>query len=302
MTRVLVADDSAMDRRLVCGLLQRNADWEIVVAVDGKDALRQMELHIPDLVLTDLQMPEMNGLELVDAVKAEYPLTPVVLMTAQGSEELAVQALQRGAASYVPKRRLALDLQETIERVLAAAGSHRSHARLLRRLARQEWEFDIENDVELIAPLVQFLQSQLERLPSLTAGERLRVGVALEEALLNAYYHGNLEISSRLKDDDHSAYYNLARARVRESPYRERRIRVEARATQSECVFTVRDQGPGFDPSTLPDPTDPMNLDRPSGRGVLLMRTFMDDVSWQGAGNEVVMVKRLAPAAAGEPT
>ena len=56
-------------------------------------------------------------------------------------------------------------------------------------------------------------------------------------------------------------------------------------------TFTVRDEGPGFDPSKLPDPTDPANLEKISGRGLLLMRTFMDEVRFNATGNEVTMVK-----------
>ena len=59
-----------------------------------------------------------------------------------------------------------------------------------------------------------------------------------------------------------------------------------------EAVFVVRDEGPGFDPNSLPDPTDPENLLKPSGRGIMLIRTFMDAVSFNEKGNEVTMVKR----------
>src|ERR1700730_9966939 len=104
MATLLVVDDSAMDRRLVGGILDKNPEWTVLYAVNGKEALAEIENNIPDLVLTDMQMPEMNGLQLVTTVKEEYPLIPVVLMTAQGSEEIAVQALRAGAASYVPKR------------------------------------------------------------------------------------------------------------------------------------------------------------------------------------------------------
>ena len=57
-------------------------------------------------------------------------------------------------------------------------------------------------------------------------------------------------------------------------------------------VVEVSDDGPGFDPESLPDPTDPANLDRVSGRGLLLMKTFMDDVTYNATGNEVTMTKR----------
>src|SRR5690349_13770360 len=105
MPTVLVVDDSPIDRRLAGGLLENHFACDVQFAADGKEALQQIERVAPDLVLTDLQMPEMNGLELVAAVKRDYPFVPVVLMTAQGSEDLAAEALRRGAASYVPKRR-----------------------------------------------------------------------------------------------------------------------------------------------------------------------------------------------------
>ena len=67
---------------------------------------------------------------------------------------------------------------------------------------------------------------------------------------------------------------------------------------ENEIKFVVRDQGPGFNPSTLPDPTSPQYLDRPSGRGLLLMRAFMDAVIYNDAGNEVTLVKHRVTAAA----
>ncbi|MEM8681572.1 MAG: ATP-binding protein, partial [Planctomycetota bacterium] len=56
--------------------------------------------------------------------------------------------------------------------------------------------------------------------------------------------------------------------------------------------FVIEDEGPGFDPTRLPDPTDPANLERVSGRGVLLMRTFMDEVEYSERGNRVILRKR----------
>jgi CheY-like chemotaxis protein len=104
MTQILVVDDSATDRRLAGGLLERHAGWCVQYACDGREALERIAICPPELILTDLQMPELNGLELVEAVQREFPLIPLVLMTAQGSERIAVDAL--GGASYVPKREL----------------------------------------------------------------------------------------------------------------------------------------------------------------------------------------------------
>ena len=92
MPTVLVVDDSMTDRRLAGGLLSKLPGWEVRYAEDGGDALEQIELHLPDLVVTDLNMPHLNGLELVKTIGKQYPLLPVILMTAQGSEQIAVEA------------------------------------------------------------------------------------------------------------------------------------------------------------------------------------------------------------------
>ena len=114
MATILVVDDSPVDRHLAGKLLEKHAGLTVAYATDGRDALTVMERSAPDLVLTDLQMPEMNGLELVEEIRIHYPTVPVILMTAHGSEEIAIQALRVGAASYVPKRNLAKDLSSKI--------------------------------------------------------------------------------------------------------------------------------------------------------------------------------------------
>lgn len=292
MSRVLVVDDSPVDRRLAGRLIEKLGDMEIFYAPDGRAALDEVEAHLPDLVVTDMQMPELDGFGLVNALKAQYPLIPVVLMTAAGSEAVAVKALQAGAASYVPKTALADDLGDVAERVLAMSRTQRSQTRLLNRVVRSTTEYEVETDRELVLTLSSHLQQQFNAMKICTETDGLRIGIALEEALLNAFYHGNLECSSKLRDEDCQAYADLATRRCGESPYKERRIYVTVSLTRNEANWTIRDEGPGFDPSTLPDPTDPEYLERPHGRGLMLMRTFMNEVTYNDQGNEVRMSKR----------
>jgi len=296
MKTILIVDDSIVDRRLVGGLLQRQGDFSLVYAVNGKDALEHLELDVPDVVLTDLHMPEMNGLELVEAVKSHYPLVPVVLMTAQGSEELAVEALKRGAASYVTKRRLNEDLLATLEQVLAIATMDQGQTRLRNRIVRSETSFVLGNETALVQALVQQIREMLKSMRYFGENDRLRIGIALEEALLNSLYHGNLEVSSNLRDNDQGLYEQTAKQRMREPPYLERQLFIDVNLTPTKATFVIRDQGPGFNPGSVPDPTDPAFLERPSGRGMLLMRSFMDEVFYNETGNQVTMVKRIALA------
>ena len=294
MATVLVVDVSPFDRQLVRGLLQQNTDWTVSFAGDGAAALDSIRTSPPDIVVTDLQMPEMTGLELVTVVRKSFAQIPVVLMTGKGSEEIAVEALHAGAASYVPKRALSTMLVDTVRRVLASFQEDRHRSELMKRAIVRAESFEIENDVNLLLSLSRHLQQTLGEAWSLDRTDRLRIGTALEEALLNALYHGNLGVRSELKEIDHDEFYRQANQRRVTLPWSDRRIRVQVRLTLQEMEVSIRDEGDGFDPSKLPDPTDPENLDRPSGRGVMLMRAFMDEVRYNATGNEVTLVRKRA--------
>ncbi len=292
MTSILVVDDSAPDRKLAGGLLEKQLEVAVLHANDGRDALRQFERHVPDLVVTDLVMPGMNGLELIEAIRHQYPLVPVVMMTSRGSEEIAVTALENGAASYVPKRILSQRLPETVNRILEMSREVKEQARLMERLVADECAFVLENDIRLIASFVRYLRLGLRGVGLCEESDHMRISIAVEEALLNAYYHGNLEVDSKLREGDEGAYRELARQRRDEIPYRDRRISVKATYSDSEAVFVIRDDGEGFDVTQIPDPTDPDNMLCPSGRGLLLMRSFMDELQFNDIGNEVTLIKR----------
>jgi CheY-like chemotaxis protein/anti-sigma regulatory factor (Ser/Thr protein kinase) len=301
MAKILVVDDTRTDRVLAKSLLERRPGLEALAcrtglsaieAANGEEALEAIQRDAPDLVLTDMMMPGMNGLELVETIRVRYPLLPVVLMTAHGSEDIAMQALQKGAASYVPKQNLARDLLETIEDVLRLTTAERSQQRLMECLTRTEAEFVLENDPSLIPALIGHVCENLRRLKCCPENERLRVTVALSEALLNAMYHGNLEVGSELREKDEKAYRQLLEERRRGKPHGDRRVHVLARESPTEACYVIRDEGAGFDPTSLPDPTDPANLEKVSGRGLLLIRTFMDEVRHNEKGNEIVMIKR----------
>ncbi len=294
MISLLVVDDSAVDRKLAGGLLSKQDGWLVHYAIGGKEAAGWLRDHTVDAVITDLQMPEMNGLEFVRHMRAEHAITPVILMTGQGSEDIAVQALESGAASYVPKRLLASDLVETVERVLTLAGERRVRRTLIGRMEKMETRFVLENDQALISSLVSYLQGVVVDMGIFSESERLKIGVAMEEALLNAAYHGNLEVSSDLREQDYSAYYNLARERQQLEPYRSRRIHIDVILSAEGLRYIIRDEGPGFDPASQRDPRDPDNIGRPCGRGMLLMKTFMDRVEYNAAGNEVTLIKKTS--------
>jgi CheY-like chemotaxis protein len=281
-----------MDRHLAGAIVNKVDGWHAVFASNGKEALEQMETNLPDVVLTDLLMPEMDGLQLTQAIRSRFPNLPVILMTAHGSEDVAIQALQNGAASYVPKKCLARDLEDTLEQLLSVSQASRNQLRILECLARQDAEFVLDNDTGLVAPLVGYIEQSLERMKACDPSGLILVGVALHEALTNAILHGNLELDSSMRETDEKEFYDLAAQRRGAQPFADRRVHVRFTLERSQATFVVRDQGKGFDPAMLPDPTDPANLGKVSGRGLLLIQTFMDHVEHNDRGNQITMVKR----------
>ena len=293
---VLVVDDSSMDRHLAGSIVQKMGDWKPLFATNGLEALEAIEKHRPDIVLTDMLMPEMDGLQLVQAMRAKHPLVPVILMTAHGSEDIAIQALQKGAASYVPKKGLQRDLADTLDYVLSASKSRLQEQRLLAHLESCETRFVLENDTALIPALVGHIEADITRLKLCEQGSLVLLGVALHESLTNAVLHGNLGLDSGMRETDEKEYYRLGLERRGQKPYSSRRVRVVTRFTHEELSFQISDEGQGFDPASLPDPTDPSNLGKVSGRGLLLIHTFMDKVAHNPRGNEITMVKNVKKA------
>ncbi|MGE0607155.1 MAG: response regulator [Pirellulales bacterium] len=295
MSRIIIAEDSATQAQAIQAMLQARG-FQVEVYPDGAQALRAVEANPPDLLLTDLDMPNMDGLELVEAVRASRPQVPVVLMTAFGSEEIAMKALARGAASYVPKRTLNKDLIETVDGVLTVGQSDRDLRRLSQFLTRYEVDFTIENDPSLAPAVIAHVQRALASINFSDENELLRIGVALEQAIHNAMFHGNLELTSvemsnaYQLEDGGKGYQELIDRRRNESPYCDRKVRIAVGLSDAEAVFAVQDEGAGFTPPVLAKgaETDAQG----SNRGLRMMASLMDEVRFNPSGNQITLVKR----------
>ncbi|MEQ8786589.1 MAG: response regulator [Pirellulaceae bacterium] len=296
-TRILVVDDSQVDRLLVAGLLRKNLNCEIDFAENGRQALESIAAAPPDLVITDLVMPEMDGLRLVQALRKRFPHIPAVLLTAFGNEEIAADALYAGAASYVPKARQAERLVETVDRVLVRAAAERRRGKLADCVLEYGWRVALPNDPALIRALVSRVQRMMSSVRFADVAERIRVGEALEEALLNAMYHGNLEIGeeelaaarSDLGNDRIARLVELRRGRP---PYSKRTILVIVKVAHEQVRFVIRDQGAGFNVQSLQNQGLTASFEDGRRRGLTLIQTLMDECAFNALGNELTMCKR----------
>ena len=287
--KILVVDDNPLDRKLVSSLLEQEKGWETEIATDGAAAVQAIKTYQPDIVVTDMQMPYVDGLELVKAVRKDYPQTPVVLITSFGSEKTAVEALRCGAASYTPKSALSSDLVRTVKQVLQMSQCVQENSvAATKQPVPENVAYVLENDLSLIGPLIEILQAAL---PSWSDRDRLQIGMAIDEALVNAMHHGNLEVDSNLRDSNEDEYYEQIRDRRFQSPFSRRKVSVQAEFSDQHVCIQISDDGPGFDPSNVKDPTTDDNVQRIGGRGLFLIKAFMSHVSHNGCGNQITMTK-----------
>jgi DNA-binding NarL/FixJ family response regulator len=138
--RLLIADDHALLRTGMRAMLEAEPDLEVVgEAGNGREAVDLCQELLPDLVLMDLSMPEMDGIEATRAVKAEHPKTGVLVLTAHADQEMLLEAIRAGAAGYVLK---GVGPQELVGVVRATLGGESPVdqelvMRLVRRLAAE---------------------------------------------------------------------------------------------------------------------------------------------------------------------
>lgn len=127
-------------------------------------------------------------------------------------------------------------------------------------------EFELPSSMSVMHSILDYLMKRVEKL-GVVKSEQSNLFVALDEAFVNAVKHGNKFDTRKL-------------------------VRVTADVTPQEARFTIEDEGEGFDVNSIPDPLDPANLFKPSGRGVLFIYNIMDEVKYNDRGNRLTMVKR----------
>jgi len=289
MSKILVVDDSAFDQRLATSILEKSPDYDVTNASDGQVALHLVTDQSFDLVITDLNMPALSGLELIRELQKTHPDLPTIVMTAFGSEATAMYALQAGAYGYVPKHHLQEELTAIVETVLSTTIHQRQEEEFLCAVEKQAITLKLPNERRRIVPTIAFLQKLMNGMGLFKGPKATHLGVALTEALSNAIIHGNLEVSSELRTRDDDSYGDLIEQRRMMEPYADRRVTVDVQLDVNAAVFTISDEGPGFDIASLPDPHNPENLLRPSGRGLTLMHAFLDEVAYNEKGNEVTL-------------
>jgi len=292
MPALLIVDDSEFDLALLKKAARALTDWSVEFARNGDEALAKLCPSSFDLLLTDLHMPVMDGLTLLGNVIDRQIDVPTVIMTSRGSESAAMEALQRGAVNFIPKRRLILELPGTVTSVMRAQESVAPRIIPLGSLQNWHGQFVLQNSEEHFSDVVAAIVRVADQLGDLNQRDRTRLAVALNEALTNAMHHGNLEVSTITARDPGDRLQEID-ARRQQHPYRGRKISVDVRVSRSELACSVSDEGQGFDTAADSLLSERERFSGQQGHGLILMRTFMDACEHSDGGATVTLRKSL---------
>ncbi len=288
--RVVIVDDEVE----VCATLARIIKHENLLPdayADSRAALAALQEHHDDvmLVIIDIRMPGLSGLEFMRQAAADCPDTPFIVTSGDGTKRDIVQALKQGALDYFEKPFSVKEISTSIRKVRQLADENLKTLHVYRNLVEKRLLFKIGNDVALVQPLVDGLAAEIKISCRIPRSQLPGMRMGLYELIVNAIEHGNLELDSELKHRRN--YLEILKRRASEPLLCDRRVTIEVIVVADTFTCIIEDQGPGFDWHSLPDPTDPENLFKPHGRGVIMAGNFFDEFFYNESGNRVTVRK-----------
>jgi len=212
---------------------------------------------------------EVTNFEQFDLVITDLDIQSLSSTPVNGSESPKevehVKAFKVSAANFTRSEFDESELKDIVATLLDYKLRHIDKRDSVQDL-HEHIEFEVPSAISLMHIILEYLMKRVEKLGVVKA-EQSNLFVALDEAFVNAVKHGNKFDAKKL-------------------------VRIIAEVSSAEARFTIEDEGEGFDVNSIPDPLDPSNLFKTSGRGVLFIYNIMDEVKYNERGNRLTMIKR----------
>jgi DNA-binding response OmpR family regulator len=245
-----------------------------------------------DVIVTDIEMPVLTVVELLKRLREKNHGIPVIIMTGHQDIQFSIDGLRLGAFDFLLKPFKARELLDSLAKLESLQTNRKKALEELSQF-REHLELTIPSHTNFIASAVSFLQDRV-RVYCDSYNINLRnIGLCLHEALANAVIHGNLALSSRLKNESPEAFERLLHERQQLSKFADKQVLINCQINPECLRFEIWDQGRGFNSRSLQKP-DSLGL-IPTGRGILIIMALMDEVNWNEQGNCITMIKRFQP-------
>lgn len=268
--KVLIVEDDAPSRGFMKDTVESQG-FETHVAENGLLGLEVFKKINPHLVLSDIQMPEMDGLELLGEIRKLSPDVVVVMVTAFGCEDYAMKAMELRANNYLKKPVRHAELLPLLKKYSSLIDKSTSSDPQPAIKKSSSFKIKLDSDVEKVPDMVDWLVKTAGNV--LDESGVLDVKLGLVELLNNAIEHGNLGGS-----EDGKPVNNILLS--------SRKVSIEYKTGDSYCEWSITDEGDGFDWRSYLSrlDADPLGLE---GKGLLCCKFHFNELEYNPSGNSV---------------
>lgn len=262
--KVLLVDDENSILTLFGEVLEREG-YGVTLAESGEKGIEKFKADAFDVVISDLYMPGISGIDFLEEVRRLDNRIPFIIITGYGSVETTIDALKKGAFDYITKP---INMDEISPILKKAVNLRREtvYSESLSHLIENRFKVCIPGRIEFVETVL----SEVEKISRVVGykGERFYMNIknAIYEGALNAIIHGN-------KMD------------------KNKKICIDAVITGARLEINIADEGIGFDPHQYLKATEYGSFSVTKGKGIFLIRSVMDEISYNKTGNKLTIVK-----------
>ncbi|TAL39271.1 MAG: response regulator [Spirochaetes bacterium] len=286
---IVVIDDEEIIRYTLQKKLSR-IGYHVISLEKAEDMIYLLKTNENDidLVITDIKLRKMDGIELLRHISAMDKPIPTLIITGQANVEDAIRAMRYGACDIIRKPFDINEVASTVRGILRRTQEKELAGGLGKYVEYEKGKYTIPVDGTLGSVISYQLTQNLAPSGLCNNTTSDNIAMAIREAVSNAMFHGNLEVPSSIREDRGLKGFNdEIELRKGDGRYSGRMVKIEYELTRDYVEYFVEDEGPGFNFRDLPDPRDPENFLKDSGRGLLIIRIHMDEVDWNEKGNRI---------------
>ncbi|MEN8119633.1 MAG: response regulator [Bacteroidota bacterium] len=290
--KILIVEDDYGSREYLLNLISLEG-YEVRAAVNGEEGLAEYKSFGPDIIISDIQMPVMDGLQMLNVLRQDKSDTIFIITTAYGSEDYAIDALRLGANNYLKKPIKRKSLIGLIDKYKLIVESHKLAKKAEGNLLKKDLTLEFRTDINHIPSIISQLVFELG--VKLDDSEITNIELGLDELITNSMEHGNLGISfdEKVVASNDNTMLQLYAEKMKIKEFARRKIKVKYKLRKKYCEWTIIDEGKGFDWKLIPDPTKGAQLMELNGRGIFITHFLFNEMEYLGKGNKVRVRKNL---------
>ncbi|OQY04505.1 MAG: hypothetical protein B6I20_02960 [Bacteroidetes bacterium 4572_117] len=290
--KVLVVEDDYGSREYLLNLV-RLEGYEVRAVENGEEGLAEYKSFDPDIIISDIQMPIMDGLQMLNIIRKDKSDTIFIITTAFGTEDYAIEALRLGANNYLKKPIKSQSLIKLLNKYKLLIESHKLAKKAEGKLLKKDLSLEFITNIKHIPSIISQLIAEIDI--KLDDSEITNIELGLDELITNSMEHGNLGISfnEKVKASNDNTILELYDEKMKIPKFSRRKLKVRYKLRPKFCEWVITDEGKGFDWRLIPDPTKGAQLMELNGRGIFITHFLFDEMEYLGKGNKVRVRKNL---------